>query len=142
MSETPYNKESLIRLIMAGLDSASSDKESAKSYLTDQGLDPDDVISEGLKRIRKVELQIKASKTKSEMASTESLRNKAIEMARGLLKNADFSFAAFVNENRLAIQNRNIESFSDQDIENTLIQYFFLKNLEERKKEDSGNDEG
>ena len=39
MSETRYNKESLIRLIMVGLDSVSSDKESAKSYLSEHGLD-------------------------------------------------------------------------------------------------------
>lgn len=142
MSETQYNKESLIRLIMVGLDSVSSDKESAKSYLSEHGLDANEVISEGLQRIRKVKLQIEASKTKNEMLSNESLRRRAIEKAKELLGNTEFSFAAFVKANKLAIQNRNIESFTKEDIENTLNQYFYLKYLEERQDKDSSSDNG
>ena len=125
---------------MSSLDSVSSDKEDANSYLSEQGLDSNEIISEGLQRIRKIQLRIEASKTKNEMESTEFFKNIAIEKVKELLNNTDFTFPSFIKANKLAIQNRNIESFTKEDIENTLIQYYYLKYLKEDKDNISKND--
>lgn len=66
------------------------------SYLTKEGLSSAKIISEGLQRIKRLQLQIEASKTEDEMLSTNFLREKAISKVKELLNNPNFSFMSFV----------------------------------------------
>jgi len=131
MDSNKYNKKQFLSLVVSIHDSISSSAENAAFYLSDQGINPDEIKYEGLKRIKKMQLQIEAEKTKSKMEQTKLIFSKATDMARSIISNPDFSFASFLNTHNLALQNRNIDSLSKEDIENTIIQYFYLKYLEE-----------
>jgi hypothetical protein len=49
---------------------------------------------------------------------------------------AEFSFAAFVIREKIPLHNRKIESFSDEDVESTLTDYFALKMSQESESND------
>lgn len=130
-----YNKTDLVRLMMSTIEQDSLNTEKSREYLSSQGLNPDSIISDGLKRIKKIQLQINAEKTRIEMISIENLKIKAIKMVEDLLSNVNFSFTEFVKHEGLAMSFRNMESLGKEDIKDLLIKHFTLKLLEDQKKE-------
>lgn len=132
--ESKYNKSDFIKFMMSTIEHNTSDKEKAKEYLSSQGLDVSIMLSDGLKRIKKMQLQIEAKKTKEEMLSADAVKQKASEWVDQLISNIDFSFPELVKQEELAISFRNIESLSKEDIKNILIKHFTLKFLEEQNK--------
>lgn len=130
------SKSDLIKLILSDIEFNSSDENTAKEYLSSQGYNVESVISSGLKKIRQIQFQLEAKKTKAEMLHLDSFRQKAIEWVENLLNDKTFSFPTFVKSEHLELQCRNIESLTKEDIKDTLIEHFTLKFLEE----DSSND--
>jgi hypothetical protein len=134
MSNKPINnKTDFIKLVMSTIEHDSSDKEKAKEYLSTQGVNVDRVVSEGLKRIKKMQLQIEAEKTKLEMAAAEGVKQKATEWVDDLLSKIDFSLPELVKQEELTMSFRNVESLSKEDIKNILVKHFTLKFLGEKK---------
>lgn len=129
-----YNKTNFVRLTMATIEEDSLNTEKSMEYLSSQGLNPDSIISDGLKRIKKIQLQINAEKTRTEMVSIEDLKIKAIKVVEDLLSNVNFSFTEFVKHEGLAMSFRNMESLGEEDIKDLLIKHFTLKLLEDQKK--------
>lgn len=129
-----YSKTDFIRFVISTVEHNSSGKEKSREYLSSQGLNVDAIVSEGLKRIKKLQMQIQADKTRMEMVSAETVKQKAKEWVDSLLNNIDFSLPALVKEEELSMSFRNIESLSQDDIKNILIKHFTLKFLEEQKK--------
>lgn len=121
------NKKDFAKLLIATLDPISCDTTSAKAYLAEEGLDPQAIKEEGLKRIRKLQLQIKASQTRQQMVNSEPAKRQAMDWVERLLSDAKFSFHQFVRENQLVLQNRNLDSLTPDDIKNTLVDYFYLQ---------------
>ncbi len=128
------NKTNLVRLTMAAIEEDSLNTDKSREYLSSQGLNPDSIISDGLKRIKKIQLQINAEKTRIEMVSIDDLKLKAIKVVEDLLSNVNFSFTEFVKHEGLAMSFRNMESLGKEDIKDLLIKHFTLKLLEEQKK--------
>lgn len=130
------NKTYLAKIILASVDSISCDRAKAEEYLSAEGLNPDAIKAEGIKRIRRLQMQVRATKTRAEMesASDASIKQKASDWVEKVLSDARFSFAAFVKEENLVLQNRNLTSFTKEDIKNTLIQFFYLKFLNQEDK--------
>lgn len=124
-------KTDFIRLILSHADSVSSDGKAAGQYLSSEGLNVEAIKKEGMKRLKKLQLQIEADKTRQEMKSSAGFNDKAIEFVNNLLKDINFSFPDFVRKENLVLQNRNLESFTKEDIKNTLVQYYTLKFLDE-----------
>jgi hypothetical protein len=124
-------KTDFIRTILTHADSVSSNSEAAGQYLSSEGLNTEAIKNEGLKRIKKLKLQVEADKTRREMEASEQHKQKAIEWVNNLLKDINFSFSDFVKKENLVLQNRNLESLTEDDIRNTLIQYYTLKFLDE-----------
>ena len=129
-----YNKINLVRLTMATIEQDSLNTEKSREYLSSQGLNPDSIISDGLKRIKRIQLQINAEKTRMEMVSIEDFKLKAIKVVENLLSNINFSFTEFVKQEGLAMSFRNMETLGKEDIKELLIKHFTLKLLEDQKK--------
>ena len=122
-----YTKSDFIRLVISDLDSISSNQEEARQFLSLQGLNPDNMISDGLKRIKKMQLQIAAEQTKAGMASAETVKDKAMQWAENLLNQASFSIREFMIKEELSLNFRNFESLSKEDVKAILIKHFTLK---------------
>ena len=121
------NKKYLAKIMLASLDYTSCDQEKSETYLIENNFNPDDVAREGIKRIKKLQLQAAAAKKREEIKSTVNIKQQAIEWAEKILNDVNFSFASFVKNNDLVLHNRSMESFNNDDIKHTLTQYFYLK---------------
>ena len=121
------SKKYLAKIMLASLDYTSCDQEKSETYLIENNFNPDDVAREGIKRIKKLQLQAAAAKKREEIKSTVNIKQQAIEWAEKILNDVNFSFASFVKNNDLVLHNRSMESFNNDDIKHTLTQYFYLK---------------
>ncbi|MBK7965754.1 MAG: hypothetical protein IPK10_11035 [Bacteroidetes bacterium] len=119
---------------MSTIEHESSDKEKAKEFLSLNGLDVDSIVSDGMKRLKRLQLQIAAEKTKEEMLLAETAKQKASEWVDDLLSKIDFSLPDLVRDEELTISFRNIEKLSQEDIKKILVKHFTLKFLEEETK--------
>lgn len=128
------NKTDFIRFVMSTIDNDSSDKQKSREYLSSQGLNVDAIVSEGLKKIKKMQMQINAEKTKMEMASSKEARKKAEEWVDDLLSKMDFSLPELVKKEELSFSFRNLESLSPEDVKKILVKHFTLKFLGIQKK--------
>jgi len=125
--DSRYGKEGFIRFVLSRIDPIGESANQAREYLKAEGLDAESIASEGAKRVRKMKLQIQAQQTMKEMFEAGSVKRKAVQWVDRLLADRDFSFPDFIDEEQLSLQNRNLESLSEEDMRNTLIQYFTLK---------------
>lgn len=133
-NNSKYNKTDFIRLTIATAEYVSSDKETAKEYLSSEGLDVDSVVNEGMKRLKRLKMQIEADKTKSEMIHADEAKQKASAWVEELLSKIDFSLPELIKEEELTMSFRNVEKLSKEDIKNILIKHFTLKFLDEESK--------
>src|SRR5262245_8790804 len=120
-------KQCLLNLMIESAESVSETKDSAVSYLKDEGVNVESFISDGMKRIKQLQLKARALNTRKELSTLGEVKQKAKAYVKQLMEQAEFSFAAFVMQERIPLHNRKIESFSAEDIENTLTDYFSLK---------------
>lgn len=132
--ESKQRKAEFIRLMMSSIEHTSCNKDNAREYLIEEGIASQAVRFEGLKRIKKLQLQAKANKMKNELASTESIKQKAIALVEKILTDINFSFPQFVRNENLVLQNRNLESLTKEDIKSTLTQFYYLKLLDQENK--------
>lgn len=133
-NNSKYNKTDFIRLTIATAEHVSSDKETAKEYLSSEGLDVDSVVNEGMIRLKRLKMQIEADKTKTEMIHADKAKQKASAWVEELLSKIDFSLPELIKEEELTMSFRNVEKLSKEDIKNILIKHFTLKFLDEESK--------
>jgi hypothetical protein len=132
------SKADFIRLVMSTIEDDSSDKEKAKEYLSSQGLNVDSIVSEGLKKIKRIKMEIQAQNTKKEMQSSEEIKQKADQWVENLLNSTGFSLVDLVKEEELAMSFRNIEKLSKEDLKKLLVKHFTLKFLHNKEKGTNG----
>lgn len=133
-NNSKYNKTDFIRLTIATAEHVSSDKETAKEYLSSEGLYVDSLVNEGMKRLKRLKMQIEADRTKSEMMHADDAKQKASAWVEELLSKIDFSLPELIKEEELTMSFRNVEKLSKEDIKNILIKHFTLKFLDEESK--------
>lgn len=126
-NNSKYNKFDIIRLDIASADYVSSNSEKAKEYLSSEGIDVNIMANEGIKRLKRLKMQIEAERTKLEMIQSEKAKLKAAAWVEELLSNVDFSLAKLIKEEELTISFKNVEKLSNEDIKNILIKHFTLK---------------
>jgi hypothetical protein len=126
-----YIKREYIRLLNAELNENSSEKDSALQSLKAEGINTDKLISDGVKRIKRMQLEIAAQKTRIEMKVAEKFREKAIELAKKTFSEISFSIGEFMIREKLAVNFRNFESLSQEDIKELLIKHYTIKLMEE-----------
>ena len=134
-NNSKYTKADFIRFTMSILDSVSSDKENAKEYLSSEGLNVESIVSEGIKKIRKIQLKIDANKTRKEMIATESLKNKVVDWVEKLLMEPSFSFNEFIKSEQILLNFRNLESLTVDDKKDIMVKHYTIKFLEEENRE-------
>lgn len=127
------NKSDFVNLFLSTIESDSRNKEAARVFLTSEGLDPDRIVSEGMKRIKQMQMMIEARKTEQEMIVAESVKQMAVEWVDNLLKNINFSLPALVQQEGLTVSFRNVETLNTDDIRNILIRHFTLKFMKEQE---------
>lgn len=132
------NKSDFVNLFLSTVESDSNNKETAKAFLAAEGINVDRIVSEGLKRIKQMQMLIEARKTEQEMSATESVKQKATEWVDKLLNSIDFSLPALVKKEELTMSFRNVESLSQEDIRTILIRHFILKFM--KQKHDDPNE--
>jgi len=130
------SKTDFTRFVMSVIEHDSFDKDNAIEYLSSQGLNVGLIVSEGLKKIKRIELQIQAERTKNEMTLSEEIRQKANKWVDQLLSNSEFSLKDLIKKEELALCFRNIENLKKEDIREILVKHFTLKFL--RDQEASG----
>ena len=128
--DSRYGKEGFIRFVLSRIDPIGESANQAREYLKAEGLDAESIASEGAKRVRKMKLQIQAQQTRKEMFEVGSVKRKATQWVDRLLSDTNFSFSDFVVEENISLQNRNLDSLTQEDMRNTLIQYFTMKFLD------------
>lgn len=121
------SKADFIRFVMSTIEHDASDKQKAKEYLSSQGLNVERIVSEGLKRLKRLQMQIDADQTRMEMVSAETVKQKATEWVNTLLSDVSFSLPKFIKEEELSMSFRNVESLDKEDVRNILIKHFTLK---------------
>lgn len=137
-SKSKYSKDDFIRYIAASVDSDSSDTQKAREFLESEGLNVDLIVSDGLKRIRKMQLEIQAQKTKDGMREIDSIRDKAALLVEKLLSSPTFSFLNFIKQENIAVSFRNVEQIEAEDIREILIKHFALKLLDDESQNPNG----
>jgi hypothetical protein len=123
------NRAYFAKILLASIDPISCDISKSQEYIAGQNISPESIKEEGIKRIRRLQLQARAAKTSSEMVANDNAKKEAAEWVEKVLSDASFSFASFVREENMILQNRSIESFTIEDIKTTLTKYMFLKIL-------------
>jgi hypothetical protein len=127
------SKSDIVRLLLEEAEFHSKDKQSAKEFLSSEGIDPDKFITDGLKRIKKIQLLINSKKTELEMQASETAKKEAIAWVDELLSKQNFSITDLVKSEELSLSFRNLESMDEDDIRNTLIRHFTLKFINRKK---------
>ena len=121
------SKSDFVNLFLSTTENDSRSKEAAKEFLASEGVNTDKLVSEGLKRIKKMQMLADASRTEQEMKVAESVKGEATAWVDNLLANINFSLTELVQKEELSMSFRNVESLSKDDIRNILIRHFTLK---------------
>lgn len=132
--KSKYSKDDFIRFVLSTAHSDSDDALKARELLASEGVDVDAVVSSGLKRIRKIRLQIQAEQTKNEMLSADLLKQKATQWVEDLMSKIDFSFMELAKQESLTVNFSSLENLTTEDIKNILIKHYTLKFLEDQNK--------
>jgi hypothetical protein len=115
-------------------DSVSKDNKTAKEYLKEQGKNPDAFANDLLKKIKKKQLEHNAAKSDMQFQSLSAIKDKAVQKAKELLAMPGFSLLAFMKQEKFAIQNRNFENLSEDEVQNILEDYLFLKMQQDKSE--------
>lgn len=125
--EINKDKTDIITLLLNTVENDSRSKEAAKEFLASENLGVDNIISNGLLRIKRMQMEIEARKTEKEMLDADTYKKQAEEWVEKLLAEFDFSLPAIIEREKLSVSFRNVESLDPKDIKNILIKHFTLK---------------
>jgi len=127
------SKSDFVNLFLQAADNESSDKGMAREFLASEGVNVDRMVSDGLKRIRQMQVMAEANKTEQEMFASEKIKAQATQWVDELLSKVDFSLPELVKKEELTVSFRNVEHLSQEDIRVILIRHFTLKFLNQQK---------
>lgn len=129
-----FHKKGILSIIVESADNVSLSKGRAIEYLKEEGVSVNTLVTEGMKRIKRIQMEVKAEKSKNKMSSLLVFRDKAIELAQQVMSSINFRFSDFVVANKLSLHNNNLETLSEEDIKNTLIDFYMMKLADELDK--------
>lgn len=133
--KTNQSKSDFVNLFLSTAENDSSSKETAKAFLASEGVNTEKLVSEGLKRIKKMQMLADASRTENEMKAAESVKAEATAWVDNLLANINFSLPELVQKEELSMSFRNVENLSQDDIRNILIRHFTLKFMNQQNND-------
>lgn len=137
MSEASTHKTEFAKLVNIDAQDISNDFVSAKEFLIQEGVNVDRLVSDGLKRIKKMQLQIEAQKNRTAMSSLEKYIDQAKEMAYQLMQNPSFSFLDYLKEEQVVASFSNLQKLTDEEKCSILEKHITLK-LQKQAGENGG----
>lgn len=133
-NRTKYTKVDFVNFVISTAEYDSLDSTKAREYLSSQGYNIESILSESLKKIKRIRSQINAEKTRSEMHSTDIVHQKACEYVDQLMADSSVTVVDIIRQEGLTMSFRNVEELSKEDIRDSLINHYVLKFWEEYKK--------
>lgn len=134
--KTENNKKDIAILHFALANHVSENKEISIEFLKSEGVNTDRLISEGLRRIKKMKLLAQAKKTALEMEASKSIKDRAIAWVDQMMDKIDFSLKDLLQKEGLSMSFRNLESCSKEDIRDILIRHYTLKFMDSDKDQE------
>jgi len=127
-----YNK--VDKLFDEYLNFVSSNEES-ESFLKENGFDPDELVNEGIKRARQIQMQLASQKTEKHYAELKaSLLQRAKEHVEKLLSDVSFNLENFIKQENINMAFKNFEEQNEKEIRDILERHFLLKFENELKE--------
>lgn len=134
--KTNQSKSDFVNLFLSTAENDSNSKEAAKAFLASEGVNTEKLVSEGLKKIKKMQMMANAKRTEDEMEGIESVKAAAIEWVDNLLANINFSLPELVQKEELSMNFRNVDTLSKDDVRNILIRHFTLKFMNQQNNKE------
>jgi len=134
--KTNQSKSDFVNLFLSTAENDSNSKEAAKAFLASEGVNTEKLVSEGLKKIKKMQMMANAKRTEEEMQAAESVKSAAIEWVDNLLANINFSLPELVQKEELSMSFRNVDTLCKDDIRNILIRHFTLKFMNQQNNKE------
>lgn len=126
-NEMKKEKARAVALILNTAENNSHSKEAAREFLSSENLGVDNIVSDGLKRIKQIQMMVSSEKTETEMIASEVYKKEAEDWVDKLLNGIDYSIKDIIEQEQLSVSFRNIESLSTEDIKLILVKHFTLK---------------
>lgn len=137
MSDASTHKTEFAKLINTDIQDTSNDFASAKEFLIQEGVNVDRLIADGLKRIKKMQLQAEAEKNRIIMSSLDKYVDRAKEMAQQLLASPTFSFLDYINAEQMVASFSNLQKLTDEEKLSVIEKHITLK-LQKEAGESNG----
>jgi len=137
-SNSRHSKKDLSKYFLASSDADSESSEQARQFLISEGINVDSMLADGLKRIKKIQFQLKAEETKKGMRAFDEVRSSVIHWVENLVAQPDFSFITCVQQEKIVVNFRSVESMSVDDKKEILVKHFTLKRLNDESENPSG----
>jgi hypothetical protein len=131
-------KNDLTKYFLASSDCDSEGPEQARKFLESEGVKVDQMLEDGLKRIKKIQFQLKAEETKKGMRAFDEVRINVIQWVESLISQPGFSFINCVQQENIVVNFRSVESMSEEDKKEILVKHFTLKRLNDESENPSG----
>lgn len=130
---TADNDSKIEKLFNEYADFVSSADES-EAYLKESGYDPDQLVREGIRKAKLIQLQLASKKTEREFLQLKaSLLQKARDHVDKLLSNVPFNLEEFLREEKLNVAFKNFKDLTPLETREFLERHFLLKMEQESK---------
>lgn len=116
------------------LEVISSDEHS-HDFLKEKGFDPDALVSEGLKKLKQIQMNMASEKTEAEYQLNKAgVMDRARAEAAKLLSNVSFNLHDFLKSQNLTVSYKNFDEMSQDEIKEVLERHFILTLSKEEEK--------
>lgn len=122
------------KLFAEYLNEISSDQGS-EEFLRAEEIDTDQLLSEGLRKIKQIQMNIASEKTEREyQAMKANVFQRAKDQVEKLLSDASFSLENFIKSENIQVAYRNFENMTKEEIKEFLERHYLLKFDKENDK--------
>lgn len=112
-----------------------SSNEESESFLKEKGFDPDELVNEGIKRARQIQMQLASQKTEKQYAELKAnLLQRAKEQVEKLLSDVSFNLENFIKQENINMAFKNFEKQNEKEIRDILERHYLLKFENELKE--------
>lgn len=132
--EIKKDKAEVLALVLSTVENDSSSKQAAKEFLSSENLGVDNIVSNGLKKIKQMQMMIEAVKTEKEMNAADIYKKQAEDWVDKLLNGVDFSLKDIIEKEQLSVSFRNVETLDAGAIKNIFIKHFMLKFMNDNER--------
>ncbi|GEM_PF-2336668 len=131
--QLPIGKQEMVKLLLEAARHDSRTRTAARQYLLEEGIEPGQLLAEGMKRIRRMKLELAAASTRKKMQEARAVRERAVAWVDALLERTTLSLAQLVQQENLTIYFRNMEKLDREDIRHILVRHYTLRFMKEQE---------